>query len=683
MVWKMINKGKKAKRILAALLMVTALAGMSPAGKVDVRAMEQDAVDSDTFEIDAKVAGADENTYNISVSVENQGADWEGIVRVVADEDYLVPTAYDTVLTLPQGSEKQFVVKIPKGASDASGSGSVKIQVLDKKSKVLETRTFSKLLLEQMECLSMGILSDDYSALTYLDMGGNTIYYKSGQFPIKLEELKQDNLVDALDALTILVIDKYNTDILTDDELAAVMQWVNDGGVLIVGTGTYAEDVWSGLADCIPEVQILDTIGSGDGYAGNGTYGSQEIDISQLTLAQLYTTNSTFYESYFSHGLSSPVGDGAVGILPYSLVELGEAGNSIYVDYYAREDYVFNVVDEMTSAANARYNNTNYAMNSYDQMYTMRSMLGIMGNSGSRLSFGVLKFIVILYVIFVGPILYLILRAAKKREWYWLTVPVTAFLGIIIIFFAGRGFEVVSTKVYSVTAQDVDARKQTKTFMYCYDAEFKEWNLRLAEGYDYVGPMMNQNYNYIGSTNNDVYYHRMQNEGGNFSFGIKPSKAFEDCFFYAGKDAGSDQDPGSIDCAQISADWGSSVRGEITNNTDKDFLFFVVDIGDTFYVYENLPAGGSCSLGYQAPIYYTSQSNNMRNSYFYDFLRLEYDNRDAEEIAALAALGVGLMEVTPQSGTDDIVVCGVTADWANAVDDDCSEVSYGCLYTIQ
>ncbi len=665
------------------MLMAMVLAGVSPAGAVGVQAMGQDVVDSDAFDIKAEIAGADENTYNISVTVENYGADWEGIVRVVVDEGYLVPTAYDTALTLPQGSEKQFMVKIPKGANDASGNGSVKVHILDKKSKVLESKTFSRLLLEEMESLSMGILSDDYSALTYLDMGGSTIYYNSGQFPIKLEELKQDKLVDSLDALTMLVIDKYSTDILTEDELAAIMQWVNDGGVLIVGTGTYAEEVWSGLADSIPEVQILDTIKPGDDLTGKGVYGSLEIDISQLTLAQLYTTNSMFYESYFSYGLTSSIGDGAIGILPYSLVDLGKAGDSIYADYYTQEDYVFNVIDEMTSSANARYNSTNYTVNSYDWMYTMRSLLGIVGNSGASLSFGVLKVIVILYVIFVGPVLYLILRAAKKREWYWLTVPMTALLGIIIVFFAGRGFEVVSTKVYSVTTQDVDLKKQSKTFLYCYDAEFEEWDLKLAEGYDYVGPMMNQNYYYISSTNSDAYYHRMLNEGGTLSFGIKPSKAFEDCFFYAGKAAGSEQDPGSIECEQVSADWGNSVSGEITNNTNKDFLFFVVNVGDTFYVYENLPAGGSCSLRYQAPIYYSSQSSNMRNSYYYDFLRQEYDDRDAEEIAALSALGIGLMEVVPQSGANDIVVCGVTTDWEKAVDGNCSEVSYGCLYTIQ
>lgn len=678
----MRNIYKKSKGILTVLLLAITLSCVFPGSAMKAEAGASDMDESDRFDIDAQMVGADENTYNISLTVGNKGDDWEGIVRVMSYDNGSYGTAYDTVLTLPQGSEKQFVVKISKEETYYA-DGSVRVFILDKESKVLKSQNFSKLLLEEMECLSLGILSDDYSSLTYLDMGGNTIYYYGDQFPIKLVELKQGSLVDVLDTLTILVIDKYNTDILTDEELLAIVQWMNNGGVLIVGTGSYAEDVWNGLADIISDVEIQGVLEPGDSLSGMTGYGSQEIDMSKLPLAQLTTINTMFYEPYFSGGLSASVGNGAIGILPYSLVELGEAGESIYVDYFTQEDYIYNVLEEITSTSQARYNRTSYTSNLYDQMYNIRTLLGAIGNSGNTLNFGVLKFIVILYVIFVGPILYLILRATKKREWYWLTVPVTALLGIVIIFFAGRGFEVVSTKVYSVTTQDVGGEKSGKTYLYCYDAEYKEWDLQLTDGYEYAGSLQERYYYYSTSQSPSVsqYYSRVLNKGGRISFGINPSQAFEDSYFYAGKNKGSEPEMGSIECNQVEPELGG-ISGEVTNNTGKDFLFFVVLTGDTYYVYENLPVGASCSLRYQPPIYYSSQLNN-RSSYVYDFLRREYNKRDAEELAALAALGVGMMDASFECKDDEVLVCGVTADWEKVIDDDCSEVSYGCLYTIQ
>ena len=63
----------------------------------------------------------------------------------------------------------------------------------------------------------------------------------------------------------------------------------------------------------------------------------------------------------------------------------------------------------------------------------------------------------IVYVIIVGPVLYAILRFYKKRDYYWLAVPAASFVGVMLIAFAGRGFEVESTRVYSVTMYNLAA----------------------------------------------------------------------------------------------------------------------------------------------------------------------------------------------------------------------------------
>lgn len=669
---------KKCKSYLMALLLALFVGGISFFGtSMSVEADPKELINPD-FGIEAELLSSDEDTYNIRLSVENKGKDWEGTVRVLVSESYYVPSAYDTSLSLPQGSEKQFVVKVPKGGSDST-DGSITVVLLDKKSKAIAAEEFKKFLAEEMDCIAMGILSDEYSSLTYLDMGGSTLYYYGSNLPIKLAEVTQDNLMDSLDSLTILVIDKYNTSVLSDEEIKAISLWIDNGGVLLVGTGSDADNILAGLEDILPEIKSNSVVKANSGVSVDNLYGERALDVTQLDMAQLQADMNQYYESYFCYGYTTALGDGAVGVMPYSLADLSKAGEDVYRGT-TQEVYVLNMLEEVTSTANSRYSKTNSATKLYESMSLTRRLLGILGNIDSTLNFGVLRFLVILYVILVGPILYLILKFAKKREWYWVAVPCTALAGIAVVFFAGRGFEVVDTRVYSVTTQDLTSQDDSKTYMYCYDADHTEWNLQLGDDYEYVGPLLNENYDYTDRDNLN-YYHHIKNEGDKLSFGIKPSSSFEDSYFYAGKkkeDVASVGNLGVIGVDRIQAD----VEGEIVNDTGKDFLYYAVIVYDTLYVYKDLPAGGKVSLDSQVPIYNAVQSYS--SDYIYDFLRsIIRDTKSQEDVAALSALGIGIYEAYPVNDIGAVVVCGVTTDWEKTVDDDCNEVSYGCLYVVQ
>ena len=97
-------------------------------------------------------------------------------------------------------------------------------------------------------------------------------------------------------------------------------------------------------------------------------------------------------------------------------------------------------------------------------------------------------------MIFVGPVLYLILRFAKKRDLYWLAVPAAMLVGVFLVYVAGRGFEVIGTNVFSATIEDLSGGGKVQTYLRCYDAGHKEWDLRLAEGYEYSGTLEENHY---------------------------------------------------------------------------------------------------------------------------------------------------------------------------------------------
>ena len=69
--------------------------------------------------------------------------------------------------------------------------------------------------------------------------------------------------------------------------------------------------------------------------------------------------------------------------------------------------------------------------------------------------------------------------------------------------------------------------------------------------------------------------------------------------------------------------------------------------------------------------------------YCYRFLQEAQDGELEKDADILAALGMGVASAYSLEDPDAMVIVGVIEDWGKAVDDDCSEVSYGCLYAVQ
>lgn len=626
------------------------------------------------FSIDAKLYSQDLFTYDIQVVVSNQGENWEGTARIRLENTYYsLSCVYDTVLSLPQDSTKQFLVRIPRESLDDIGA-SVSVSLLDKENKLAASKVFPNLFLDGRDTLSMGILSDSYASLTYLDMEGENLYYNGTELPIKLYKFNQDNLMQSLENdLTFLVIDDYNTSILTDAQQERIQRWVEDGGMLIVGTGERAEDVLSGLS-------FLGIACSKVNAPNEHSYQDHyNQDLAELYMAELNDVNSQYDANTDILGLIASQGDGAVELVPYSL--------SKFVPQDVKS-YVYVLLAKVNTYTQIQYDSKN---GYYNKEYIIRRIFRTFGNGGSRLNFNMLKVIVILYVIFVGPVLYLILRFMKKRDFYWIAVPITTLVGILLIYIAGRGFEVVNTRVYSVTVAELGNPDQNAvTYMHSYDAGHKEWMLQLAEGYEYCGPLWSDSYN----NSNNKYRSRVIKEGERISFGLNPSAGFEDAYFKAGNRKNETTgkillDIQPVNGLEISGTFTDEkdivalgINGTVTNETDYDFEYFAVIAYDILFIYNSLPAGETRDLS--KAVYLSSNSyDDVVEDYLHGYMNEVYRGKETKDTDFIAALGIGVSAASLQEDSDAAIVIGVTKDWNKAVDDNCSETSYGCLYSVQ
>ncbi len=666
----MKDKVKSNKRLLAVLVLGFLICG-ALVGKKAATAHAQE----ELFSIDAQLHSQNFSTYDIQVVVSNWGENWEGIARIRLENTYYsLSCVYDTILSLPQGSTKQFLVKIPRESIEDIGA-SVSVSLLDRENQLAASKVFTNLFLNGTDLLSMGILSDSYASLTYLDMEGNNLYYGGVELPVKLYHLSQDDLPHSLKSdMNFLVVDDYNTGILTEAELECIQRWVEDGGMLIVGTGERAEDVLSRFdflgIEC-SKVNAPNEHPYQDHY---------DKDLVKLYMAELNDVNDQYDTNMDILSLITSRGDGAVEVVPYSLSKL------VPQDV---ESYVYELLIQINSYTQIPYNpKSKYNKNEYE----IRRIFRTFGNGGNRLNFDMLKWIVILYVIFVGPVLYLILRFIKKRDWYWIAVPITTLVGIFFIYIAGRGFEVVDTRVYSVTVEELGAPNQeAKTYMHCYDAGHKEWMLRLTEGYDSCGPIWSDYYNI---QDNEKYRSRIVKEGERISFGLNPSVGFEDAYFKAEAAANKVTGKISLDIQSVNG-WGisstlvnetgliaSGLNGTVTNETEWDFEYFAVIAYDSLFIYQNLPAGETCDL---SKVVYLSSKNydDVVEDYLHGYMNEIYRGKEQKDADFIAALGIGVSVASLQEDPDAIIVVGVTKDWNKVVDDNCSETSYGCLYSVQ
>ena len=632
----------------------------------------------DAFFVWLDVLSADETAYEIQVNIENEGKDWEGIVRVVPYESYRKGTAYDTALSLPEGSKKQFIVKIPR-ISMEDENGTLLVHLLDTKDRVVFEQEFVHLLNGGISALNMGILSDNYSALTYLDMGGNTLHYWSDEYPIRLMELNQMTLSENLEKLQFLVIDEYNTEVLTDEEVAAVGAWCEKGGILLIGTGASVDKTLGGLSYRLVDVESDGTVVQGLDSSQNRYIDSFQWQMLDMVELQYFGTYS--YEiMYTTAAVNYNCQNGAVGVLPYSLVELGKLGKDFYDEYWTRDEFIRGILQDLSYMSVAS-NNYPYRDVKYNVADGMRGMLRAIGGVNSELDFDLLKILVIAYVIVVGPLLYVILKTAKKRELYWVAVPVTVCVGVLLIYFAGRGFEVVNTRAFTVTVENLEDVSKSKSYVYAYDASHEEWMVQIAQGYSYGGKLGYHTYNY--SEKEGDYECRVLKEGDHLSIGSVPEQNFEDSYFMLGKSKDSKPMEGSFYGNQVYEDY-DKLYGTVNNDTAYDFPYYAVVVDNHLFVLEDLKAGETVDLSRESILYHNADRDNYFQRYRYQFIQDKYYNdKDYDILSGLAALGVGVYHILPETEGTEVVLIGLLSGTTGIIDDNCNELAFKCVYQIQ
>lgn len=667
------------RRVKAMTLMLLCMFSLIWGGNGLVAFAEPQPTAEGAFSGDVRMLKQENDRYVMQVTVENGGEDFSGTVQVIFGAGY-DNCAYNTEITLPAQGKKQFTITVPEGTADTV-YGLCQLNFLDEKERVIQSIPLRDVFNDILSGIPVGILSDNYSGLTYMDAGGELFYISGLNYPMELIEINSDNLSGYLDGLYFLIIDQFNVSSLSEENIQAIQKWVRDGGWLIIGTGAYAEQTLSGFDEDFLDVEVMSisepgeenvvTINGNYGYYYNYIYDA-EIDFSQMAVADLNYTKMSAHGSV-SIGTEVPavdcsVGDGAIALLYFSL---GEKEMQKITPYMVQ-----NIYQELMYNSNSYHN---YSGRS-DLEYIGQRSLAFIDSLNSDVDFTWLKVLIAIYVVLVGPVLYLVLSKCKKREWYWMGVPAFGILFIAVVYFFGQGVRVNETKVYSVTIQQADGN-QADTYLLAYHSGVKPWEVHLKDSYEVAG-LGFQGYYYYGSSNSviDDYHYIVGNGSEGLSVGLKPRENFENGFLYAGKRA---EGVGTFTGVELTGFGGGNVSGTVTNETAYDMEYMAVWSNTYIMVVSDVKAGETVDMQQAARNGRCVYEGNIPyfDNLLYDLvgiygMRMDYDQDD---MAALL-IGLGVADQNkPQMGS--VVIAGVVKDYDKAVADKCNETAYGCFYS--
>ncbi len=516
----------------------------------------------------------------VSVTVTCQ-ENFSGMLQLVAGtEDYGTSVvAYGEDISLSAGEAKTFHLT----PTSIGSNGKVIIQIENERGKVVYQETDEITLESGGSKVSIGILSDDYSALSYFDGIGMTI--DSSQAITSIFELNQNNFPEdamGLAMLQYMVIDNFDTATLSEKQYEALKSWVQDGGVLILGLGSHYQNV----LHCFNDSFLTGTLGTLS--KKNVTFEGAE-DAIQLDCIDFQLEGG---EPLAAHGMmegaayTKEMGLGRVIVLGYSM------GMEPITSSPDKQAFAKVIIEhgKMESTAARFYGN--YA--SRDEVYSGVEVAKLADNS-KRPSVLLYGFILFVYVVLVGPILYVVLKALGKREKIWMAIPIVTLAFTFIIYLTGFMYRLNKPLVSTFTVVQLQEHARTeKIYTNIVCPKPKEYAIQFAEGYTGFRKNSNEYYYSMFDSNTEegVYDYMLKKNGACTEMLLNCTEPFQQTSVAVSHNG--DNNIGTID-SKLTC-YTTGFKGTVTNNTCYDLQDVVVTFENYFCMVGDVKKGETVAI---------------------------------------------------------------------------------------
>lgn len=583
------TEGKRQKQALCLLLFLSLLAfgaGWAVGGrpKVAHAAATPEAESVSSASVDMNVTyGFQEYVKRgryvpLYITLHNQDSEtFSGTIQVMtmeADREYYL---YEHPITVESQKTAKETISVPLSVL----SDIFYIRVLD--SQGLEA-AFKRLKVnceKDIAELFIGILSDSPQSLEYWNNVGLTTnynYIKTKALYLKGQEIPKSAM--DLDQLDLLLITDYDARKLTRDQLTAIDEWVNHGGVLLLGTGNGAE----GILDTFVQEYLEEPYGDAQEKSVNmgaefATTGPGDADVLLPCMDLALNAGTAIAESDDMALLTSiPKGQGSMVVSAFDYKDIAEFASR-------QPSYVDKLIHRLFSTDTLENFYQETVFGSLNEYWNVQSMLG---NSNMDRIPNVVVFIVVivLYVILVGPGLYLILKKFDKAEYFRLSVMICAFLGTGLVYFLGQRTRFQDPFYSYATILDQDGENiQDETFMNIR-APFNQPYSVSVQGDYHLTALTQVDYGYYGAeptfTGEEDYNVAIYYGEENTKISIQDVEAFTPKIFRLERGYESQWGEGLTGNLTL---YDGGAKGKVVNHTDYDLSdVAVLMYGNYIYV---------------------------------------------------------------------------------------------------
>lgn len=527
-------------------------------------------VENNAFVVDVEVGidgvAVEYRSTPVTVKVRNLGDDFEGTLRVIIPATYSQKSlAYEKTVTVPSGGEKSFSILLP----DIQNTSFLRIELENTRGKILLSKRQSYTSKVQGQEAVVGVLSSDYTGLNYFD--GTTINTNNyGVFSAKLLQLTADNIPEVgagLDTCDYILIDNYNTSQLSDEQIQAIVSWVNNGGILIFGTGSKASVVLEGFQNTLAPA-VIGNLSKGS----LSVYSYDSYSVDRVDIADISMNNWMDIQGLIAPGApawQSIYGGGTVTILSYDL-----AMNPIANWKEGRGQLAVNILSN-TATVDQFSRISGNVTDKFDQ-YEIEGVVSHVDRNKipNSLLYGA---IFLVYVVAIGPAAYLVLRAMDKREKLWIVMPGVAFGFTMIILLTSMMYKIHKPFVDDFSIVEFsNGLRSTTSYMSIQSPKGKEYDVDLNPAYQEVATW-NQDVDYSQIAGTD-YEYAIRDRGDHLMLHMAQNMAFTRQNLSAEKHEYS-ENRGLVTNFSCSV---SGVEGELYNETGYDLKNVVVCYYDKY-----------------------------------------------------------------------------------------------------
>ncbi|HHV59220.1 MAG TPA: hypothetical protein GXX49_02765 [Clostridiaceae bacterium] len=409
------------------------------------------------------------------ITVQNKGRSIEGEIHVIVDTTYDTSVIYASPIDLPGGAVKELTINVPVYTANRN----VRVSLVQGR-KTLETVNYEFSSLISPITPVVGVLSDDPAVYTQLkgirltevvdDRRMAEIMTKMGPVVTKsssiitLEQTEAELILlnkgkfpsDAygMSNFDYMVITNFDTSTLSDKQINALLDWVREGNILILAAGYHASGVYAGLKDVLDLPDITGTTTINEAWELEQSVGIDlpgDIYISELSANE---EDIVIEEQGKPLVMAFMYGRGTVSVLafdPFS-AHVATNGNSKQLT-----EHVFKSILAKSTAGLAE-SNISYAIR--ENMSNVRYLASQVPETKTP-PYQLMLIIVGIYILLVGPVLYIILKITDKRDLSWVIIPSMAVLFMGIIYVAGYKTRFTESVLNNISVIYIDPESET------------------------------------------------------------------------------------------------------------------------------------------------------------------------------------------------------------------------------